>query len=218
MCIRDRLFPEMEEERDKAEAVKQHAPILVILGNPPYNGFAGAAIDEERDLVTAYRTVKKVAPPQGQGLNDLTVRFFRMAERRIADVSPGRGVVSFISNYYWLDGLSFTGMRERFLEACDRIWIDNLHGDRIISEYAPDGRSSETVFAILGKSPGIKVGTAVATLCRRPAREGDAELLYRDFDDSRADDRRVALLRSLTELEGAYGVLSPLVEIGLPFK
>ncbi len=31
----------MEEERDKAEAVKQHAPILVILGNPPYNGFAG---------------------------------------------------------------------------------------------------------------------------------------------------------------------------------
>ena len=45
------LFPEMEEERDKAEAVKQHAPILVILGNPPYNGFAGAAMDEERDLV-----------------------------------------------------------------------------------------------------------------------------------------------------------------------
>jgi hypothetical protein len=32
------LFPEMEEERDKAQAVKQHAPILVILGNPPYNG------------------------------------------------------------------------------------------------------------------------------------------------------------------------------------
>ncbi|HOT24775.1 MAG TPA: N-6 DNA methylase, partial [Thermoleophilia bacterium] len=73
------LFPEMEEERDKAQAVKQHAPILVILGNPPYNGFAGAAMKEERDLVTAYRTVKKVAPPQGQGLNDLYVRFFRMA-------------------------------------------------------------------------------------------------------------------------------------------
>jgi hypothetical protein len=75
------LFTEMEEERDKAEAVKQHAPILVILGNPPYNGFAGTAMDEERDLVTAYRTVKHVAPPQGQGLNDLYVRFFRMAER-----------------------------------------------------------------------------------------------------------------------------------------
>ena len=28
--------------------VKQNTPILVILGNPPYNGFAGMAVDEER--------------------------------------------------------------------------------------------------------------------------------------------------------------------------
>ena len=41
-------FPELEEERDLAEAVKQDIPILVILGNPPYNGFAGMAVDEER--------------------------------------------------------------------------------------------------------------------------------------------------------------------------
>ena len=34
-------FPELEEERDRAEQVKQETPILVILGNPPYNGFAG---------------------------------------------------------------------------------------------------------------------------------------------------------------------------------
>ena len=35
-------FPELEEERDRAERVKRETPILVILGNPPYNGFAGA--------------------------------------------------------------------------------------------------------------------------------------------------------------------------------
>ena len=44
-------FPELEEERDRAERVKQEAPVLVILGNPPYNGFAGMAPsdDEERE-------------------------------------------------------------------------------------------------------------------------------------------------------------------------
>ena len=63
--------------------------------------------------------------PEGQGLNDLYVRFFRMAERRIAEMT-GRGVVCFISNYSWLDGLSFTGMRERYLEAFDAIRIDCL--------------------------------------------------------------------------------------------
>ena len=50
--------------------------MLVILGNPPYNGFAGMAVDEERELSEAYRTVKKVRKPEGQGLNDLYVRFY----------------------------------------------------------------------------------------------------------------------------------------------
>ena len=84
-------FPELEEERDRAERVKQETPILVILGNPPYNGFAGMAVDEERELSGAYRTTKRVRRPEGQGLNDLYVRFFRMAERRIT--KTGQGVV-----------------------------------------------------------------------------------------------------------------------------
>ena len=103
-------FPELEEERDRAEKVKQATPILVILGNPPYNGFAGMAVDEERELSDAYRVTKRVQRPEGHGLNDPYVRFFRMAERRIAE-KTGQGVVCFISNYSWLDGLSFTGMR-----------------------------------------------------------------------------------------------------------
>ena len=51
-----------------------------------------------------------------------------MAERRIA--KTGQGVVCFISNYSWLDGLSFTGMRERYLEEFDAIRIDCLNGDK----------------------------------------------------------------------------------------
>ena len=98
-------FPELEEERDRAERVKQEKPILVILGNPPYNGFAGMAVDEERELSQAYRTTRRVRRPEGQGLNDLYVRFFRMAERRIVE-KTGQGVVCFISNYSWLDRLS----------------------------------------------------------------------------------------------------------------
>ena len=121
-------FPELEEERDRAERVKQETPVLVILGNPPYGGFAGMAVDEERELSEAYRVTRRVRRPEGQGLNDPFVRFFRMAERRIAE-KTGRGVVCFISNYSWLDGLSFTGMRERYLEAFDVIRVDCLNGD-----------------------------------------------------------------------------------------
>ena len=213
-------FPELEEERDRAERVKQETPILVILGNPPYNGFAGMAVDEERELSEAYRMTKRVRRPEGQGLNDLYVRFFRMAERRIA--KTGQGVVCFISNYSWLDGLSFTGMRERYLEEFDAVRIDNLHGDRIISEYAPDGRTSETVFALQGQSPGIKVGTSIALLSKSGTTDTSTggHILYRDFHQAKADERRQALLDSLdaTGIDAGYTALKPNLRLGLSFK
>ena len=215
-------FPELEEERDRADQVKQETPILVILGNPPYNGFAGMAVDEERDLSEVYRTTKRVRRPEGQGLNDLYVRFFRMAERRIAE-KTGRGVVCFISNYSWLDGLSFTGMRERYLDAFDAVRIDNLHGDRIISEYAPDGRTSETIFALRGQSAGIKVGTSIALLSRSGIdtdTSGSGRILYCDFHQARADERRQALLDSLDDagIDIGYSSVEPNLRLGLPFK
>ena len=49
-------FLELEEERDRA---KQETPILVILGSPPYNGYPGVAVDEERELTEAYRTTRQ---------------------------------------------------------------------------------------------------------------------------------------------------------------
>ena len=215
-------FLELEQERERAERVKRETPVLVILGNPPYNGFAGMAVDEERELSDAYRTTKRVKKPEGQGLNDLYVRFFRMAERRIAE-KTGRGIVCFISNYSWLDGLSFTGMRERYLEAFDTIRIDNLHGDRIISEYAPDGRTSETVFAIQGQSPGIRIGTAITLLSKSGSDSEDdtaGRLLYQDFQGARAEERRTALLSSLDSpsLDSGYSEIQPQLDLGLPFK
>jgi len=119
-------FPEFQAERDAAERVKQTEKILVILGNPPYNGFAGIATGEEGDLREAYRhtTDKAIPRPEGQGLNELYVRFFRMADRRIVE-HTGYGVICFISNYSWLKGRSHPAMRERYSSAFDRITIDN---------------------------------------------------------------------------------------------
>ena len=174
-------FPELEEERDRAERVKQETPILVILGNPPYNGFAGMAVDEERELSEAYRTTRRVRRPEGQGLNDLYVRFFRMAERRIAE-KTGQGVVCFISNYSWLDSLSGPGMRERYLDAFDVIRIDNLNGDKYrTGKVAPDGSPDPSIFSTPDDPVGIQVGTAVATLVRKLDHAPAANVEFRNL-------------------------------------
>ena len=157
-------FPEIAQEREAAEKIKRGQPILVILGNPPYNGYAGASIAEERDLTNAYRVAKTGPQPQGQGLNDLYVRFFRMAEPQIAE-HAGRGIVSYISNDSWLDGLSHPAMRERFLEVFDHAWIDNLHGDKYrTGKLTPQGLSDPSAFSTPSNRQGIQVGTAIATL------------------------------------------------------
>ena len=208
-------FPELEEERDRADQVKQETPILVILGNPPYNGFAGMAVDEERDLSDAYRTTRRVRRPEGQGLNDLYVRFFRMAERRIAE-KTGRGVVCFISNYSWLDSLSFTGMRERYLEAFDAVRIDCLNGDsRKTGKTAPDGSPDPSIFSTDGDPVGIQVGTAITTLVRK-TNHAPADAV--GFRHLWGQAKRADLTATAEDEPGAlYEEIAPILPLWLPF-
>ena len=205
------LFPELEEERDRAERVKQETPILVILGNPPYNGFAGMAVEEERELSDAYRTTKRVRRPEGQGLNDLYVRFFCMAERLITQ-KTGQGVVCFISNYSWLDGLSFTGMRERYLEAFDAVRIDCLNGDIRKGGKTPDGQPDTSIFTT-DSAVGIKVGTAIATLVRKTDHAPAGEVAFRHLWGEAKREELLATAESV----GLYDSIKPVLPLGLPF-
>ena len=208
-------FPELEEERDRADRVKQDTPVLVILGNPPYNGFAGMAVDEERELSTAYRTTQQVRRPEGQGLNDLYVRFFRMAERRIAE-KTGRGVVCFISNYSWLDGLSFTGMRERYLEAFDVIRIDSLNGDKYkTGKTTPDGQPDPSIFSSPEDPVGIQVGTAITTLVRKAEHTRTETIGFRQLWGQAKRDELTATADA--EPDALYEAVEPLLALGLPF-
>ncbi len=208
-------FPELEEERDRAEQVKRDAPILVILGNPPYNGFAGMAVDEERTLSEAYRAAKRVRRPEGQGLNDLYVRFFRMAERRIAE-RTGQGVVCFISNYSWLDGLSFTGMRERYLEAFDAVRIDCLNGDKFkTGKVAPDGSPDPSIFSTESDPVGIQVGTAIATLVRKADHKPADAVGFRHLWGQAKAEQLTATVEEAPD--ALYEEVTPVLPLGLPF-
>jgi len=196
------LFAEFGEERDAAERVKRDTPVLVILGNPPYNAFAGVSPIEEQGLVEPYKEglvrewkIKKF------NLEDLYVRFFRLAERRVAEMT-GRGVVSYISNHSWISDPSFVVLRQHLLQSFDRFWIENMHGNRKISEYAPDGRTSETIFAVAGFSPGIQQGVAISLWVKSGKQTAKPKVLFRDnLDAARAVERRAQLLESLHNAE-----------------
>jgi hypothetical protein len=128
----------------------------------------------------------------------------------------GRGVVCFISNYSWLDGLSFTGMRERYLEVFDAIRIDCLNGDKYkTGKVTPEGEPDPSIFSSSQNPVGIQVGTAIAALVRSngpsaPARAGFRNLWGRT--------KRQQLIETADEPpEALYEALDPLLELGLPF-
>lgn len=210
-------FPELEAERASADAVKQATPILVIIGNPPYDGFAGIADnDEERALTNEYRKVKKVAAPQGQGLNELYVRFFRMAERRIAE-KTGEGVISFISNYSWLDSLSCPGMRERYMDVFDTIAIDCLNGDKFkTGKTTPEGLPDPSIFSTPANPAGIQVGTAIATLVRKKDHKPAETVAFRNLWGTAKRET----LAATAEADPAtiYENVTPEIKLRLPFE
>lgn len=206
-------FPEFEQERDAADEVKQTQKIIVILGNPPYDGFSGVALGEEQDLVKPYKEglIKKWHIKKSN-LNELYVRFFRLAERRIAE-KGGRGVVCYISNSSYIGEPSFVVMREHLAKNFDHIWIDNLNGDsRKTGKTTPEGLPDPSMFSTAYNKVGIRKGTAVALLVKHmPVNQAPytiksdskgappvARVLYREWWGA---TKREDLLKSLDEPE-----------------
>ncbi|MEN6357136.1 MAG: type ISP restriction/modification enzyme [Armatimonadota bacterium] len=176
------LWPELEQERDAADEVKRDKPILVILGNPPYNAFAGTSPKEEQGLVEPYKEglisewgIKKF------NMDDLYVRFFRLAERRIAEVT-GKGVVCYISNYSYLSDASYVVMRQRFLKGFDSLWFDSMNGDsRETGKLTPDGKPDPSVFSTQYNREGIRLGTTIGLMVRKGARTENPAVRFRQF-------------------------------------
>jgi len=183
------FMKELEEERDAADRVKREAKILVILGNPPYNAFAGVSPEEEQGLVEPYKEGLNTPTTQGGwgikkfNLDDLYVRFFRLAERRICEMNQlGRGVVSFISNFSYLSDPSFVVMRQRFLAEFDNLWFDCMNGDsRETGKLTPDGKPDPSVFSTEYNREGIRVGTAICVMVRKEKRDRKPTVLFRQF-------------------------------------
>ena len=52
-------FPEHQAEYDAAQLVKRSSKIIVVIGNPPYNRFAGVPLAEEADLVDPHKAIER---------------------------------------------------------------------------------------------------------------------------------------------------------------
>ena len=189
-------FPELQEEWDAAETVKRKRPILVVLGNPPYNAYAGVSPKKEEGLVEAYKqglisewNIKKF------NLDDLYVRFFRVAENCIAKSAIHRGVVCFVSNFSYLSDPSYVVMRQSFLRNFDKLWFDCLNGDsRETGKRTPAGNPDPSIFSTEYNREGIRTGTAIALMVQTGLQNPQPTTYFRHFWGA---NKRAEVLNSL---------------------
>ena len=199
-------------------SVSQGKPILVVLGNPPYNAFSGVSSEEEQGLVEPYKEglihewgIKKF------NLDELYIRFFGLAERCIVQQPPKRGVVCFISSFSYLNDPSFVVMRQRFLGEFDKLWFDSMNGDsRETGKLTPEGKPDPSVFSTKYNRAGIRVGTAIGLMVRQERRSQEPIVRFRHFWGA---NKRTEVLNSLQvkDFNQSYAITHPVPETRFSF-
>lgn len=138
------------DEVNEASKVKRENPIMVAIGNPPYN----VSSSNKGEWITNLLDTYKKEPSGGRlqernpkALNDDYVKFIRFGEYFVE--KNKEGVLAYITNNGYLDNPTFRGMRWKLLNTFDDIYIIDLHGNSKKKETCPDGSPDVNVFDIM---------------------------------------------------------------------
>jgi len=184
------------EQHARALEVKGKVPVIVCLGNPPYDRHEAADRtnlartggwvrwgDDGKGAAAIFKHFLDPATAAGHGVHvknlyNLYVYFWRWALWKVFEqtTGAGMGVVSFISASSYLDGDAFCGMREHMRRLCDEIWVLDLGGE------GRGTRRTENVFA-------IQTPVAIAVVARYANADGNtpAKVRYVRIDGTRAE-------------------------------
>jgi Predicted helicase len=135
----------LSREAKEANLVKRDTPVMVVLGNPPYSVSSANNSKWIQKLMFDYK--KDLNEKNINPLSDDYIKFIRYAQYFIN--KNGEGILAYISNNSFIDGIVHRQMRKNLLECFDKIYIIDLHGNSKKKETAPDGSQDQNVFDIM---------------------------------------------------------------------
>lgn len=142
-------------ESIEANGVKKNNGINIIIGNPPYSVSSSNKGMWIQNLIALYKhglNEKKL------NLDDDYIKFIRYGQYMVE--VAGKGILAYISNNSFIDGVTHRQMRAELLKAFDKIFIIDLHGSSKRHETCEDGSKDENVFDI---QQGVSINIFVKT-------------------------------------------------------
>lgn len=187
------------EEANEANDIKHNARVMVMLGNPPYSVSSSNKGKEFEWIDGLLKDYKKNLNEKKINLDDDYIKFIRLGQYFIEHT--GEGVLAYISNNSFLDGVTHRQMRRELMRCFDDIYILNLHGNWRRKETSPDGSDDVNVF-------DIRQGVSINIFVKKADSEREQAIIhYCDIYGSRKD--KYAFLTEHRLADVKWQTLSP---------
>lgn len=145
----------LSREATEANVIKRDCPVMVMIGNPPYSV---SSQNNGKWIVGLLDAYKKNLNERKINLDDDYIKFIRLGQHYVE--KNGSGILAYISNNSFIDGITHRQMRLTLMQVFDEIFILDLHGNSRKQEVAPDGSKDENVFDIM---QGVSINIFVKT-------------------------------------------------------
>ena len=171
------LFTPANTERVEKQ---KETPMFVVIGNPPYN--MGQVNENDNNKNRKYKAMDKSIKDTYANdskatlknkLSDPYVKAIRWASERIGE----EGVVAFVTNNGFLDGVAFDGMRKHLAEDFDAIYILDLGGN-----VRKNPKLSGTTHNVFGIQVGVSINFFIKK-CPAQSVSKAAEIFYAHVDE-----------------------------------
>jgi predicted helicase len=182
----------LSREANEASSIKKRdVPVMVVLGNPPYSVSSQNKGDWIENLIADY---KKDLNERKLNLDDDYIKFIRYGQHYVE--KNGDGILAYISNNSFIDGVTHRQMRKHLLDTFDKVYILDLHGSGKKKEKALDGGKDENVFDIM---QGVSINIFVKT--RPKSINKLAEVYHFDLYGKRAEKYEFLLNNTLKTVQ-----------------
>lgn len=146
----------LSSEANEANHIKRDTPVMCVIGNPPYSVSSSNKSEWIEKLTADYKN--DLNERNIQPLSDDYIKFIRFGQYFIE--KNGSGILAYISNNSFIDGIIHRKMREELMKTFDKIYILDLHGNAKKKEVCPDGSADQNVFDIM---QGVSINIFVKT-------------------------------------------------------
>jgi hypothetical protein len=176
--------PALAHEAQAVKAIKRWQRFTVVIGNPPYSNFG--QMNRIPFVLNLLEDYKHDLDEKKINLDDDFIKFVRFSQALLD--KTGAGVLGFITNNVYLDGMTHRRMRQSLMGTFSCTWILDLHGSAKKLETSRDSGKEENVFDIQqGVAVGVflKFPAAVPPVTAHADLWGTREAKYRALDSGR---------------------------------